>query len=357
MLQKVINYLKSLLISKDKVKIQTINNIYHSPILKKSIIFDIQLFKNLSQHDKVQVFYEMYENSAIVYSAVEYVVSSVLALPYYYYHPDKNIQDTIIYHLTHNKINTLIENIIRDYIIKGFALYQIYQEEEIKTQKIEVYDNIKDNFIKISNKYYHLSDFIFLSSPIPVLTTIIPLYNIVKTLEDSLFLNLTRFGIPYNIIKFKTNIDPSKVEEIEQILKNYYSKDISIPFLAYSENLLDYEFKTPENIIDDYINVYVLIEKIIYKVLGILPTISSDIGGSYAKAKVQENMFLRRISLMLTKTLEEINKKLLPKLFIYLNLDKYVIEDNLGYFSLSEDFENNLKLKILESEVKNNGQD
>lgn len=355
MLQKIINYLKSLLVSKTKIKAQSTNNIYHSSILRKSIIFDVQTFKNLSQYDKVQVFLEMYENSAIVYSAVEYVVSSVLALPYYYYHKDKNIQSLINYHLSHNKINTLIESIIRDYIVKGFALYQIYQEEELKTQKIETYESIKDNFIKINSKYYHLNDFIFLTSSIPPLTTIIPLYNIVKTLEDSLFLNLTRFGIPYNIIKFKTNIDPSKVEEIEQILQNYYSKDVSIPFLAYSENLLDYEFKTPENIIDDYINVYVLVEKIIYKVLGILPTISSDIGGSYAKAKVQENMFLRRISLMLTKTLEEINKKLLPKLFIQLNLDDYVIEDNIGYFILSEDFENNLKIRILESEVNKDG--
>lgn len=345
MLQKIINFFKG--ITRKNKPTYTPFKIHISDILRPSSIFNYYDFIDLPLITKITTYKEMYYNSSIIYSATEFLISTINALPFYYYHPENKIKKRINEIINKIKLNDIMYEITKDIIIKGFALYVIYNDNGIKIENIETYDEVDTNVIKIGSKYYSLNDFIFINKQPSAFLTLIPLYNIIKALEDSLYKNIIRFGIPYTTIKSKINLSEEEIEKIANDLKNFYSNNINIPFIAYDSNVIDFEVKTPENIINDYVNLYTTIEKIIYKVLGILPTISGDIGGSYAKAKIQENQLLRKSRAILSLILEELNNKLLPKIFVYNNLEDYVINNNWGYFEITEEFKEKIQIDEL----------
>ncbi|MEM5881825.1 MAG: hypothetical protein QXR71_04580 [Candidatus Aenigmatarchaeota archaeon] len=342
MLQKLINFFKGITRKNKPTYIPF--KLYTSDILRQSQVFNYYDFIDLPLITKITTYKEMYYNSSIIFSATEFLVTTINSLPYYYYHPDNKVKEKINDILNKIRINDFMYEITKDIIIKGFALYVIYNNNGLKLENIETYEEVTTNTIKISSKHYPLSDFIFINKQPSSFLTLIPLYNIIKALEDSIYKNIIRFGIPYTTIKSKINLSEEEINKIAEDLKNFYSNHINIPFIAYDSNVIDFEIKTPENIINDYINLYTMIEKIIYKVLGILPTISGDIGGSYAKAKIQENQLLRKARSILSLILEELNTKLLPKIFVYNNLEDYVINNNYGYFSITEEFKEKLEV-------------
>lgn len=353
MLKSLINFFKNR-IRKTPIKYSyPIKSFALSGILPQSKVFNFAEFISLPIYNKTETFWEMYQNSAIVYSAVEFLVSVITSLPIFYYHNDKNIQQQMEYYFKKNKLDSLIRDLALEMIVSGYFVFGIYIENKFKINRFRYFDKFDDDFIYLNNKPYHKNDFLFYFKEPPPLLPIIPLYNTIKILEDSLYINLTRFGVPFNIVKYKLNLDEESLNQITENLKTFYQTTNDIPVLAYNEDIINFEVKVPDNILEDYIKIYEMIEKLIYKVIGILPTISSDVGGSYAKAKIQENALVRKAKDYLVVILEEINTKLLPKLFLYYGLDEYVLNDNYGYLGISEEIKDTYTLK---TEVYNNGQ-
>jgi len=334
-LEKLLNFFRK----KKPIKQTPLQSIYHTSPLRKSNIFDQSFFENLPTYDKITYLKEMYFNSPTIFSAVREIIMGILSFDWIYYHPETTIQNRVLQTLNNLKIRNLLYDASEDLIVKGFTLIAIYKEDKIKFDRITYYNKIEDDLVYIGDKVYSLEDFIFVKLPSSPLVPLIPYYNIIKALEDSIYNNTLRFAIPYNILKTKHNISEEQRQMIEEDLRRFYSNEVKIPFLAYNENILDFSIEVPENILSDYIAVYNKIEEIIYKTLGLMPSLVFEKGGSYAKAKIHKDLFTSLTNFYLFLILDEILIKLIPKLFILWNRIDLVEEENYGYFKEIEEEE------------------
>ncbi|MGB9637686.1 MAG: phage portal protein family protein [bacterium] len=340
MFKEIIEKIKSYLFYKYKEKKNYLYEYYPSGYLPQSIVFDYNQFLLLPPSEKEKIFWDMYYTSLIISTAVEYIVNNITTFDFVFKSKIKGLTEILENLFQVINLENLIMNIARDIIIQGYSRVLIEWDKNnlifthLKYQDI---DKVDKEFIFYNNKAYYIKDLIYIDLKHSKLFNLIPIYNIIRQTEDSLYLNLKKFGIPY--IKFitKSKLSEEKQKEIKNKIKNFYKVETDIPIIFIEEDKVDIQFETPENLIKDYLEVIKLCEQLVYKALGILPTITTETGGSYAKAKTQAEIFYQVLQNLLVVILNELRIKLIPKLLVFYGYDDIVINNkitDLGYFEL-----------------------
>lgn len=331
-----------------------------SGLLPQSVVFDYYTFTLYDKQTKERIYWEMYNSSAIIHSAVNFIVSSINSFEIYFKTEIPGLDEIVESLHQYINLEKIIRDITRDTIVQGYSYHLITHNnnniELVRCNHTNI-EEIKDEAIKVFQQYYAKSEFIIVELPNSPLLPIIPLYNIIRKTEDSLYLNLEKFGIPFIKVKTKSHLSEQTKEFIKQKLKDFYSgnKEITIPVMFLETDKIDLEFYTPENMIDQYIKVLSFYEKLVHKVLGILPTLTSDTSGSYAKTKAQADLYFQILENNLKYILSEIRNKLLPKLLIFFGYDKIVEENDietLGYYAIVRKAIEQEKLKQMITEVE-----
>lgn len=340
MFKEIIEKIKSFFISKYKPKEPLFYEYLPSGYLPESVVFDYYSFLLLPPAEKEKIFWNMYNTSLIISTAVEYIVNNITTFDFIFKSNIPKLNEIIEELLQLINIDKLIMDITRELIIQGYSRVLIERDNNVLVFTHLNYSNIDkiDNDYVVYNKmYYYKKDLIFIDNKVSKLFNLIPVYNIVRQAEDSLYLNLKKFGIPY--IKFitKSKLSEEKQKEIKDKIKNFYKNDTTIPIIFIEEDKVDIKFETPENLIKDYLEVIKLGEQLVYKALGILPTITTDIGGSYAKAKTQAEIFYQILQNLLVLILNELRIKLIPRLLVFYGYDEILDKNKiteLGYFEI-----------------------
>lgn len=324
MIRKWLDKLKRFFIKKKEIEKVDYWNIDTS-LLYKSRIFNLSYFENTDQFYKASILWEMYRTNSIINNAVNLLVSGILSQDFKVVTDEKGIKEKakIEDFINSNKFYKMLEDIAKAYIIQGFVCMQIFYTnnvlEYISLPKFELRKDL--GLVKIDEKYYSAEHFILIEGE-SFLLPLIPLHNLIKLTEDSLYANLAKFTFPVIKVITKNKLSEEKQLKIAEKIKNYYeNKDLGTMIMFLEENEVDFNIEKVENVLKDYIETLTYLELMVYKNLGILPSLSGEGGGSYAKAKVQENIFKFNIQRITKIVLEEINKKYLPKVLFLLDLD------------------------------------
>ena len=297
-----------------------ISSLGFSSILYQSKVFDIKLFDSYNQNIKDNTFWDMYKSSGIINSAVNLFLSGIMRQNFVYVNnKDLELSEAINTFLKTSNFFVKLETIFRNFIVQGYVLGYIYYEDmDLKIQHIPLssIEEEKENLIRIKDKFYSKENYIHVKDVHSMLLPILPYYNLIKLTEDSLFFNLAKFGFPLLKVITKNKLSEEKKNIIKQKLKDFFeNKDyITTGIFFLEEEEVDLEIGKIDNIIPDYIETLRMYESLVYKVLGILPTLSTESGGSYAKAIVQESIFQYNIKRITKIILDELNRKYIPKL-------------------------------------------
>lgn len=292
-------------------------------LLYKSKIFDLYSYENAGNDLKTNILWEMYKTNSIINNAVNLLVSGILSQEFIVIASDVLVKEKIENYINSNKFYKLLEDVSKYYIIQGYVCFQIYYTNDTLEYVSLSKPNLRKDLglIEINGNYYSTEHFILIEGE-SLLLPLIPIHNLVKLTEDSLYTNLSKFTFPIIKVTTKNKLSSEKQLQIAEKIRNYYeSRDLSTMIMFLEENEIDFEIEKVENVIRDYIETLTYLETMIYKNLGILPSLSGESGGSYAKAKVQENIFKFNIQRITKLILEEINKKYLPKILFLLDLD------------------------------------
>lgn len=363
-LRELLRKLKSFILPPKPVKYRTVFSSDNIPsgLLTQSIVFDYYTFLQFDKLTKERICWEMYNSSAIIHSAVNFIVSSINSFEIYFKTEIQGLDEIVDSLHQYINLEKIIRDTTRDTLVQGHAYYLItHNNNNIELIRCN-YSNIEDmtdETIKVFGQHYSKSEFLIIELPTPPLMPIIPLYNIIRRTEDSLYLNLEKFGIPFIKVKTKTQISEEKKEFIKNKLKDFYTgnKDITIPVMFLETDKIDIEFHSPPDMIDQYIKVLSFYEKLVHKALGILPTLTSDMAGSYAKTKAQADLYFQILENNLKYILSEIRNKLLPKLLIFFGYDDIVEKNDietLGYYVIVKKALEQEQLKLKIREVKEN---
>lgn len=309
-------------------------------------IVDIDTFLTMPQDFKNRTYLKLYQTNPIVRSFIDMITNLTLDLLGEYYNSNKEIEEYIKEYLKNLKFRKWLRQAILDYFIFGFTCSLINLSKlELRnlTYYVINYDNGKfytttitrengENVFDIDELIY-LSNTPYLWNGISILLPLISYYNLFSKIMDGLYTNISRFTLPYFVVKIK---DPTLNKDYyEQVIKQWIQGVINGEYraLAYQESELEFEFLKPANIINELLKLWDLVDKYFAKAIGIYPAISSgERGGSYATAKTQKEILMSFLSSFLDEFIEEVLNKLIKTLIQV----KYGIDykDDIGGFEI-----------------------
>ncbi len=318
-------------------------------LIPTKYVVDLDNFLSMPQDFKNRTYFKLYQTNPIIRSFIDMITNLTLDLLGDYVNENKEIERYITEVLKNLRFRKWLRQAIADYFIFGFTCSLIdLINLELRNITFHVID-YKDGKFYLTNlqrkngentfdieEVVYLSNTPYLWNGISLLLPLISYYNMFSKIMDGLYTNISRFTLPYFVVKIK---DPTLNKDYyENVIRQWIQGVINGEYraLAYQESELEFEFLKPANIINELLKLWDLVDKYFAKAIGIYPAISSgERGGSYATAKTQKEVLLSFLSSFLDEFTEEILNKIVKTLIQI----RYGIESkiDIGYFDIKVD--------------------
>ncbi len=356
MIYKILEYIKNIIRNKGKIqtedkKVNLLSDYYHfllntlnynpATLTETSrIIID---FLALEQERKERVIRTIIAQDIFIRTAVNEIINYTKRYELVFKHQDKELEKKINDNFKNIGLEDKIEELLFNYIVLGYFCAHVYiKENELKDivsitaldglQHIQLVNNTYH--LQINDKIYTENEFMFDKNDryyefgVSPIGALLPYLLNHYLLLDTININIGRFGKPFVLLKtnktFNENIRNDLINEIQKLRNPYI-----LPAMVINEKEVNLEIEYPEDILKSFLDMIDYYIKIIYMAFGIGETLSVGKGGSYAKARVQEDM-LQQFSLKILKTIR--NQVLLKiiKPLIAFNNEEYFYNNNLG---------------------------
>ncbi|MCS7227434.1 MAG: hypothetical protein NZ839_00530 [Endomicrobia bacterium] len=297
------------------------------------------LWKN-SQEIAEDVYYKMYVYDIFLKGAINIIISYILEINFEYKNEKSEIERDIKNYFKEIKLKELIERLARNILVYGYFCYYLKPNKdaikEFTKLSAKEIKEIGENYIEMKDgKKYRKDNFLVYKNDeesrfgISPLLGLVPYVNNNLILLDAIRFTSGKFMSPAVLIGHKRNWNKAIKDDIYNEFMNFTSIS-GLPLMFYNREELDIDFFKPsENLYSQYMNMLKSYIEIIYMAFNIHDALTIGDGGSYAKAKIHENMVRNLAIRMLKIILEEIYEKLV-KDFIVKNYEEDFLKDNLG---------------------------
>lgn len=345
MISKIVNLLKKVFRPKVDTSVNTRQQFFYN----ENILYDTEYKKlmydffktNPAMAEENYIMFYVYD--VFIKAAINIILGYVLSNEFVYVNSNEEIQKEINELLKEIKIISLIEEITLTLLLFGYFCYypEFINKRVIKFRRLTAKNisKIDEDYVYFrDNKIYRVDNFLVYKNnnltPLGVspLLGLIPYINNNLILLDALRFTTGRFLNPAILVghtkNWSKNIRDDWVEQFRNL-----STIGKIPLFFYNKEEIELDFYKPENIYKDYIELIQNYIEIIYLAFGIQAGLTTSTSGSYAKAKIQENMIENFSFKILKIILEEFKNKVID-VYIAMNFEDSFLNNETGEFRI-----------------------
>ncbi len=346
MIKKLIELIKKKLFPKikDFPQVRKSNNFFLDNLLIETEYKALMSSYFKTNQDIAEENYIMfYVYDVFVKAAINILIGYLLSYEFEYNNSKTEIKKEIDELLKKIKIKKLLEDMLLRLSLFGYFCYYIdilnRDINKLIPLNAKILRKISDDYIEFRDgKKYRKDNFLVYKNNditdlgVSPLLSLIPYINNNLILLDAMKFTTARFLSPAILVGYKNNVSQIIRDDWEQQFKNLASVG-KIPLIFYNQEELSLDFFKPTNIYGEYVKLIENYISIIFMAFGIQAGLTTSSSGSYAKAKIQENMIEFYTLKLLKIFLEEIKNKVIDT-YIAFNFEEDFVNNNTGEFRI-----------------------